>query len=81
MSAEASAKPHISLALPLVAFGAKIYIFTGGKGVALILSLCYLELGKSVFYGSQAAVLRGDLRTIPLLITYLINRGQCGSIP
>jgi hypothetical protein len=52
---------------------------SGEKEVALILLLCYREFSKSVFYGSQAAVFRGILRMIPLLIFHMNRQGQCGS--
>jgi hypothetical protein len=40
-----------------------------------ILAICYPVVSKSVFSGSRAAVFRGVLRMIPLLIPTLNSRG------
>lgn len=45
------------------------------SSLELILTICYPVAGKSVFSGSQAAVFRGILRMIPLLILTLHSSG------
>ena len=45
------------------------------SSLELILTICYPVVSKSVFSGSRAAVFRGVLRMIPLLIPTLNSRG------